>query len=264
MPKSVLVTGGAKRLGRAIALDLAAAGWDILLHHHHSLEDAEQTQTELRALGVQADLIACDLADSEAVEALCDRITEAVPQGLSALVNCASYFVNDAALKPDPTLFHQAQAVNLLAPIRLGGALAAALIAQQQQGSIVNLLDNKLKAINPDFFSYTLSKAGLAAATEMAAMAFAPHVRVNGVAPGLTLISGKQSQAAFDRAFGLTPLGRSSTPADIARSVRFLLESQTITGRIIVADGGASLTALPRDVAFLPGIGETLPLVPTD
>ncbi len=245
----VLVTGAARRLGRQIALDLAAHGYDLALHYGRSRDEAEDTAREARAHGATAELFAANLAD----EAACRTLVPAAAARfgrLDALVNNAAAFVYDDAPGFTYAAMEEHLRTNTGAPIVLTQALHA-LLGSEGRGCVVNLLDQKLWNPNPDYFSYTLSKAALQAATVMLAQALAPRLRVCGVAPGVTLVSGAMSDEEFAAAHALTPLRRSSTPEDVARAVRFLIESPAITGTTLLVDGGQHLQAQPRDVMFL-------------
>ena len=246
----VLVTGAAQRLGRAMALDLARHGFDVAVHYRRSAAEAEATVAELRALGANAQGFAADLA----VEAECQALVPAVAthfKRLDAVVNSASTFEYD-----DPASFSVASMekhwrANTAPAVILAQALHTHLNGCSETGCVVNLIDQKLWNPNPDYFSYTLSKAALQAATVMLAQALAPRVRVCGVAPGVTMVSGPMSADEFAQAHRMTPLERSSTPDDIARAVRFLIESPAITGTTLLVDGGQHLSAQPRDVLYL-------------
>ena len=244
-----LVTGAARRLGRAIALGLAAGGWDIAVHYGRSEADALATVAAIEALGRKAVALQCDLDDATATAALVGRAVAALGS-VSCLVNNASIFEFDDAAGFSATLLERHMRTNLSAPIVLARALHAATPAGSQ-AVVINLLDQKLFNLNPDFLSYTLSKAALHTATTMLAQALAPAVRVVGVAPGITLTSGDQTDAGFEKAHTATPLGRSSTPDDIAATVCFVARAGAITGTTILVDGGQHLMALPRDVMFL-------------
>jgi len=242
----VIVTGAARRIGRAIALDLAAHGWDVAVHHHRSgEEEALATVDAARRLGARAEALQADLGDPAQCETLLPRARQLLER-VDAVVNNASHFEIDEIASFDPARMERHWRANTAAPILLARALAAA-----GRGTVVNILDQKLWNPNPDYFSYTLSKAALESATTMLAMALAPAVRVAGVAPGITLPSDLLTGEAFERAHRMTPLGRSSTPEDIAHAVRFVLESPAITGTTIVVDGGQHLLAQPRDVLHL-------------
>lgn len=246
----VLVTGAARRIGRAITLDLAAHGFDIALHCHAASAESAATLAELRGLGARADVFAADLADEAATRDLLPAVAQAFGR-VDALVNNASRFAYDDAASFGHAEMQAHWRINTAAPILLAQALHAHLAARDAQGCVVNLLDQKLANPNPDYLSYTLSKAALQSATVMLAQALAPRLRVCGVAPGVTMISGDMSEADFAAAHRLTPLRRSSTPADIAQAVRYLIEAPAVTGTTLLVDGGQHLVAQPRDVAFL-------------
>ena len=253
-----LVTGAARRIGRVIALELAHAGFDIALHHRgsdaHSVAEAEATAGELRAAGARVAPFAADFADPSAAAALLPAIAQAFGR-VDVVVNSASRFEYDSPATFDAALLESLTRSNVAAPVALAQALAAQARAQAPHARVtpcvVNLLDQKLHNPNPDYFSYTLTKAALAHATVLLAQALAPAVRVCGVSPGITLVSGPMDEAEFAKAHKLTALGRSSTPEDIARAVRFLLESPAITGVDLAVDGGQHLVGQARDVLFL-------------
>ncbi len=240
-----LVTGSARRIGRDIALDLAAHGWDVAVHHRSSPGEAQETLAGLRALGARAEAFVADLAD----EAQCQALVPAVARhfgSLRAVVNNASLFEHDDVASFTYGAMERHWRANTAPAIVLARALHAAGGAV-----VVNLLDQKLWNPNPDHLSYTLSKAALETATTMLAQALAPQLRVCGVAPGVTLPSGDMNRAEFEASHRLTPLQRSSTPDDVARAVRFLLESPAITGTTLLVDGGQHLQPQSRDVMFL-------------
>lgn len=244
-----LVTGAGKRIGRAIALGLARAGWDVALHYRDSADEARATALEVEALGRRAAVLQCDLADQAAVRALLGRAIDALGPVL-CVVNNASQFSYDSAQDFSPALLATHMQTNVGAPILLAQALHAATPAGAQ-AVVINLLDQKLVNLNPDFLSYTLSKAALHTATTMLAQALAPTVRVVGVAPGLTMLSGEQTDSGFAQAHQATPLGRSSDPQDVADAVCYLAGARAVTGTTLVVDGGQHLMPLPRDVMFL-------------
>jgi NAD(P)-dependent dehydrogenase (short-subunit alcohol dehydrogenase family) len=248
--RTVLVTGAAKRLGRAIALDLAAAGWRIALHYRGSEEDARRTVAECAKHG-EAELFQADLGDEQAARALLPRIVARFGT-VDAIVNNASQFEHDTVGSFSYEGLASHVTANTAAPVVLAQALHEHVVARGGQGAVVNLLDQKLWNQNPDFFSYTLSKAALEAANTMLAIALAPHVRVVGVAPGLTLTSHLLSQEKFERLHKLSPLGRSSTAEDVASAVRFALENQSITGTTLLVDGGQHLMKFERDFSLMP------------
>lgn len=245
---NVLVTGGAKRIGRAIVELLAENGWDVAIHYGGSAGEAEALAGQLRARGRRAVALACDLADLEAVERLVARAAGALGP-IEALVNNASRFVLDGAR--DFTLggWQRHHAVNYTAPALLVRDLARQLPASQR-GVAVNLLDQKLWNLNPDFHTYTASKLALSALTEFLAMSYAPELRVLAVAPGLTLPSAKQSEANFQRVHGRTVLQRGSTPRDVAEAVLFVLRTPGYNAQSLLVDGGQHLDRQVRDVIF--------------
>jgi NAD(P)-dependent dehydrogenase (short-subunit alcohol dehydrogenase family) len=250
MRKVALVTGGALRLGAAIARRLSSDGWKVVIHCNTSHQAAEALAAELRGVGQEAAVVQADLSDRVAVDGLVEAASQ--PFGpLSCLVNNASVFRRDDLSTLSWESWDRHLTPNLAAPLFLSRAFAAAL-PEGEDGNVINLLDQKVANPNPDFLSYTVSKMGLASLTPLLAMALAPRIRVNGVAPGLTLISGKQTPERFERAWRDTPLGRSSTPEDIAAGVLFLLSTPSMTGQTLIIDGGESLTKRPRDVAFDP------------
>ncbi|MES2957655.1 MAG: SDR family oxidoreductase [Pseudomonadota bacterium] len=247
----VLVTGAARRLGRAIALELARGGFDVALHFRHSATEAEASAAYVRALGGRGECFQADLADEAACRALLPAVAARLGR-VDAVVNNASHFEYDDVASFSFAAMDTHWRANTAPAIVLAQALATHLKGCSERGCVVNLLDQKLWNPNPDYLSYTLSKAALEAATTLLAQALAPQVRVAGVAPGVTLVSGPQMSAgSFTSAHKMTPLGRSSTPEDVARTVRFIIESPAITGSTILVDGGQHLAAQPRDVAFL-------------
>ena len=247
--KVALVTGAAKRLGRGIALALAQRGWDVAVHYGRSADEAMATVREIEQLGRRAAALQCDLADEQAVSALLGRAAETLGR-VTCVVNNASLFESDTAANFRFANLDRHMHANLAAPLVLARALHAAT-PEGAQSVVVNLLDQKLFNLNPDFLSYTLSKAGLHTATTVLAQALAPKVRVVGVAPGLTLVSGDQTEEGFAKAYKMTPLGRSSTPEDVASAVCFAAENQSMTGTTLLVDGGQHLIPLQRDVMFV-------------
>jgi len=253
-PKVALVTGAARRLGHEIALALARAGWDVGIHYGTSRDDAHATVAEVEAIGRRAVALPAALQEEAQVLALLPALGRALGPA-TCVVNSASRFEFDAAVDFTFASFTAHLLPNLAAPVLLARELHRGL-PEGAEGVVVNLLDQKLWAPNPDFLSYSLSKAGLAYATTMLAQALAPRVRVVGVAPGLTLPSYLQDDAAFEAAHrGHSPLGRSSTAADVAASVVFAVGNRSITGSTILCDGGQHLRPLPRDVSLMPPAG---------
>ncbi|MDO8889461.1 MAG: SDR family oxidoreductase [Hydrogenophaga sp.] len=252
-PRTVLVTGAGKRLGREIALTLARTGWNVAVHHRHSVADAQQTAADCNALtgrpGSAASFFA-DLADEASVRALLPAVVTHFGQ-IDAVVNSASTFENDSAESFGFAAMETHLRANTGAAVLLAQALHEHLSERDARGAVVNLLDQKLWNMNPDFFSYTLSKAALEAANTMLALALAPRVRVVGVAPGLTLTSHMLSDEQFAALHQQSPLGRSSTPEDVAATVAFALNNQSITGTTLLVDGGQHLMRFERDFSLM-------------
>jgi NAD(P)-dependent dehydrogenase (short-subunit alcohol dehydrogenase family) len=244
-----LVTGAGRRLGRDIALGLARAGWDIAVHYRHAAADADAVVHAIHALGRRAVALHADLTDEAAVRALPGQAVAALGR-LDCVVNNAALFEYDRPSDFAPALLAAHMQCNVTAPLLLAQALHA-LVPAGGQGVVINLLDQKLYNLNPDFLSYTLSKAALQTATTLLAQGLAPTVRVVGVAPGITLVSGEQSADGFARAHTATPLGRSSTPQDIVDAVCYAATARALTGTTLVVDGGQHLMPLARDVMFL-------------
>jgi NAD(P)-dependent dehydrogenase (short-subunit alcohol dehydrogenase family) len=250
-PKAALVTGGARRIGAAITRALAAQGYAVAIHCHASHQAAATLAAELRAAGGRAEVVPADLSDRAETATLIARATASIGP-LDVLINNAATFQYDTAGSYTAESFDAHLRPNLEAPVTLVRDFARAL--GQQPGAVVNLLDHKIAALNPDFFTYTLAKIAMAGATQTMAASFGGRIRVNGIAPGITLLSGKQTQAGFELAWSAPPLGRSTTPAEIADEVLFTLSVQTLNGQILVLDGGESLLQRPRDVAFDPAL----------
>jgi NAD(P)-dependent dehydrogenase (short-subunit alcohol dehydrogenase family) len=251
--KVVLVTGAAVRIGREIASYFASHGWQIAVHYSKSSAQALETVAQINAIApatpARAVAFQADLADQEQVKQLVPAVVAKFGR-LDVLVNNASRFEFDDV---DSLTFDNLNAhigPNLAAPILLARALHQAL-GEGAEGAVINLLDQKLYNLNPDFFSYTMSKAGLAAATIMLAQALAPRVRVVGVAPGLTLPSYLQDEATFGAAHKVSILQRSSDVNDIAASIYFAATNRSMTGSTMLVDGGQHLLALPRDISLM-------------
>lgn len=248
--RAVLVTGAGKRLGREIALALAAQGWDVAVHCRSSRDEAEATAQAIRTLGRRATVLVADLADEVACRALVPDAIGFFGQ-LDAVVNSASTFEYDNAASFSYAMLERHLRANTAPAIVLAQRLADHLAAREAEGAVVNLLDQKLWNPNPDFLSYTLSKAALEAANTLLALALAPRVRVVGVAPGLTLSSEWLQGEQFQQVHKLSPLGRSSTPEDVAATVVFALANRSITGTTLLVDGGQHLQRFERDFSMM-------------
>ena len=255
-PEGALVTGAGQRMGRGIALGLAAAGWRVAVHYNSSDRAAAATVAEIEAAGGTAAAVGCDLADAAATGRLVEQAGDAVGR-LTCLVNNASAFAYDDARTVKAATWDHHMAVNLRAPVLLTRDFANALLVDGEgtaKGVVVNILDQKVHNENPDFLSYTASKMGLDGLTRVLALALAPNVRVCGVAPGLTLASGEQTPEQFAAAHGKALLGVGSTVEDIVRSVLFMVNAPSVTGQTLVVDGGQHLQKRAHDVMFADGI----------
>ena len=246
--KGALVTGAGQRIGRALAMALAADGFFIFVHYNSSAAEAQQTVADIEAGGGHAKAVHADLSSVEQAEALVDQCRARDVQ-LVCLVNSASLFKLDRAPTATAADFDRHMAINLRAPLLLSQALARQL-PDGESGLIVNLLDQKLFNLNPDFLTYTLSKIGLQGMTKLLAQAFAPRLRVAGIAPGLTLRSGSQTDARFAEQHTENPLGVGVTTDDLVRALRFIVATPTFTGDTLIIDSGEHLTGRPRDIAF--------------
>jgi NAD(P)-dependent dehydrogenase (short-subunit alcohol dehydrogenase family) len=239
MTKTVLITGAAKRMGRAIALELAGAGYDIAIHYCESGDDAAALAREVKGLGQRAALVRADLEDEAAVAAILPEAIAALGP-VTALVNNASLFIRDEALDVTREGWDRQLAVNLRAPFVLMQHFAR-LLPPEAHGAIVNMLDQRVWNLTPHFVTYTVSKAGLWTLTQTMALALAPRIRVNGVGPGPILPNEKQSAEQFRIHWSSLPLQRKIDVAEVARTVRFLVESPAVTGQMIAVDGGEHL-----------------------
>jgi NAD(P)-dependent dehydrogenase (short-subunit alcohol dehydrogenase family) len=248
--RTVLVTGAGRRLGREIALALAAGGWQVAVHYRHSRAEAERTVADCAALSGDSALFAAELEDEQATRALLPRVVARF-RSVDAVVHSAALFEHDDAATFGYARMERHARSNTGAAILLAQALHDHVAARGAQGAVVHMLDQKLWNPNPDFLSYTLSKAALEAATPMLAQALAPHVRVVGVAPGLTLPSHMLDEAKFAELHKLSPLGRSSTPEDVVAAVKFALENRSITGTTLLVDGGQHLMKFERDFSLM-------------
>jgi NAD(P)-dependent dehydrogenase (short-subunit alcohol dehydrogenase family) len=247
--RTVLVTGGSRRIGAAIVRALAGAGHRVVIHHHHQHDaDAAALAEELDPSGDHIATVTGDLAAPDAAAAIFSAARNAMNGPIDGLVNCASVFEFDRPPDFNPALLTQMMATNLSAPV----ALACELAKQEglSDGAVVNLLDQKVANLNPDFFSYTCTKIALEGATTMLAHALAPRVRVNAVSPGLTLPSGDQSDEEFAAVAGENLLRRPVPIEEIARGVEYLLTARAITGQNLFVDNGQRFLKREGDVMF--------------
>lgn len=242
-----LITGGAKRVGAVIARHLAQAGFDIALHYNSSADAAEALAQDLREVGVRCETFQSAFASQAELGGMVADVAARLGP-LDLLVNNASTFMNDDIIGVDEATFDAHLMVNLKAPIFLASAMAR----QSHPGPrlIVNMLDNKLTALNPDFLTYTLSKSALLSSVEMLSRKFDGQIRINGIAPSIMLISGKQSVENFEKSRRINPLERAVNPEDVARTVLHMWQNTGLNGEVVTVDGGQALWHLPRDVAF--------------
>ncbi len=237
--KVALVTGAAKRIGKSIALRLAENGWNVAIHYHSSAAKAETVAAEVRLRGGKAMTIEADLSKEHAVEAIIPKVAEQLGP-VNLLVNNASVFEMDKAETATRASWDKHMETNLRAPFVLSQAFAHQFTADTG-GNIINLLDQRVWKLTPYFVSYTIAKMGLWTLTRTLALSYAPRIRVNGIGPGPTLPSPRQTQEQFAQQSAAMPLGHGATPREIARAVLFILDSPSMTGQMIALDGGEHL-----------------------
>lgn len=233
-----LVTGAARRIGRSLALAAAEAGYDLAIHHRSHPQEADSLAAEAAAFGANSLTLTGDLTDPVTASALLDAAGRLGP--VTLLVNNASLFEDDSLGSLNANGLNAHMAVNLTAPVLLSQAFAMRL-PTGMGGLIVNVLDQRVLRPNPQFFSYSLSKAALWAATKTMAQALSPHIRVNGIGPGPTLPSVHQVPGEFEAEVAGTPLARAVDPAEIAAALRYLIDAPSVTGQMIAVDAGQHL-----------------------
>lgn len=254
--QAALVTGAARRLGRAMALELARRGFDIGLHYNGSADDARATAAEIEALGRKASLLQADLLDEDQVQALVPRAVEALGKPLTVLINNASIFEYDTLPSATRESWDRHMESNLRAPFVLTQRFAAQAPAGATDGAgeavasacVVNMIDQRVRKLTPEFMSYTIAKMGLWALTRTAAQALAPDIRVNAIGPGPTMRGARQSEGHFARQRAATVLERGSNPQDIVAALGFILDAPAVTGQLICVDGGQHLGWQTPDV----------------
>ena len=250
--RKVLITGAGRRIGAVVAEALALDGWHVAIHYNRSAADAADLVARIRGAGGVCDTFQADFSNQSEIFSLFDRVTDRLGS-LHCLINNAATFVYDNIYTlTAASLDHHLQ-TNLVAPLLLSQRFCRH-VSPGEDACIINILDQKVANPNPDFLSYTVSKFALFKVTETLASALLGNVRVCGIAPGITLISGKQTEESFRKSWSATPFGRSSTPEEIVAAVRFILSAPSLTGQIIFIDGGESLRPRPRDVAFDPTV----------
>lgn len=237
--KIALVTGASRRIGRVIALGLARAGWHIGVHYRSSPDEARSVAGEIESLGRRAVLLAADLADADAVQALIPRCADMLGAP-NCLVNNASLFLADTLATLDIASWQSHMDVNLRAPVFLSRSFAETL-PPNRRGVIVNIVDQRVLRPSRDFFSYSVSKSGLWWVTQTMAQSLGPRIRVNAVAPGPVLPSVHQTDEEFEAEAASTLLGRDAPPEDIANAVLYLVEASSVTGQMLTVDSGQHL-----------------------
>jgi NAD(P)-dependent dehydrogenase (short-subunit alcohol dehydrogenase family) len=243
---SVLITGAARRVGRALALDLAATGWAVVAHFNRSAAEADELQNAIRGKGGEVRLVRGDLAQPATLSRLVEEAARGQGQ-LTCLINNAARFEPDEIGSISEESWSRHLDTNLKAPVFLAQAFALQL-PKTERGNIINIIDQRVWRPNPRFFSYTTSKAALWAATRTLAQALAPNIRVNAIGPGPTLPAARMSSEEFERQSGLTMLGRGTSPEEICAAVRYILGAPAMTGQMIVLDGGQHLAWQTPDV----------------
>ena len=254
--RRALVTGASQRLGRAMALDLAGSGWDVVIHYNGSADAAEATAADARALGAKAAILQGDLGDQDAVARLVPDAVDALGGPLDVLINNASMFRNDEIGSITPDSWNHGMDSNLRAPVMLTQAFAeqAPRAVSDVNGEpvaqavVVNIIDQRVLKPTPFFTSYLLAKSGLMAFTRSAAQALAPHIRVGGIGPGPTLVATNQSDEHFAQQRKACILGRGSDPEDIVGAMRFIISNKAFTGQMLAIDGGQHLIWQTPDV----------------
>ena len=243
IPRTALVTGGGKRIGRSIALALAKAGFDVAVHYNTGAHAAEETCAEIASLGRRGLMLDADLGREDAVHDLFSRARHSLG-AIGVLVNNASVFERDEWDSASRESWDRHIEPNLRAPFVLTQHLARCLPADKE-GVIINMLDQRVWSLTPHFVSYTISKAGLWALTQTMALALAPRIRVNAIGPGPALPSPRQTQAQFDRQAASVPLRHGSSPEEVARAILAILSLPAMTGQMIALDGGQHLQWSP-------------------
>jgi NAD(P)-dependent dehydrogenase (short-subunit alcohol dehydrogenase family) len=244
--QTVLITGAARRIGRQLALDLAAAGWDVVVHCNRSTAEAGDVARMIGALGRRAMVVEGDIADPAVPERLFE-LANAKLGTVTALINNASIFEPDELGEITLESWSRHQDINLRAPILLAQCFAKQL-GPKLHGNVINIIDQRVWKLNPRFFSYTMSKTGLWTATRTLAQALAPRIRVNAIGPGPALPSVRMDEMEFRKQERLTLLGRGTSPTEISQAVKFILSQPAITGQMIALDGGQHLAWQTPDV----------------
>lgn len=241
-----LVTGGARRIGKAILTELAV-DFDLAIHANRSIAEAEVLGHELKSTGARTAVFKADFSEPESAAKLVESVVQHFGR-LDLVVNSASAFEYDSPSDFDAEAMQRMLSVNLVAQMVVARTLGK---VGSDQALLINMLDNKVFAPNPDFFSYSLAKFALKSAVDMLALHFRGRMRICGIAPGVTLLSGDQTPENFDKSWRRSLTGTGTTPLEIARTVRFIWETKSLNAEIIVLDGGQRLLSMERDVAFM-------------
>lgn len=244
--RSILITGAAKRIGKQLALDLADDGWDVVVHCNQSADEAEEVAETIRRKGRKSVVVQGDLALAETPDRLIREANQRIGP-LTALINNASIFEPDDVGEITLQSWTAHLDTNLRAPVMLAQAFAKQL-PDDENGNIINIIDQRVWKLNPRFFSYTLSKSGLWTATRTLAQALAPRIRVNSIGPGPALPSVRMDAAEFKKQEGLTLLGRGTSPREISEAAKFIFSQQSLTGQMIALDGGQHLAWETPDI----------------
>ena len=239
--KTILITGGAKRIGKSIAEELGYENNRILIHYNSSDTDAKKLQNDLIDKKIETFIYKADLSNESDIHNMLDKITKDVGQDLDTIINCASIFENDSAKNIEVKNFSKHININLLAPILLSKHLSK-IHRKDHDNNIINIIDQRVMRLNPSYFSYSVSKYGLWGVTQMMAQEYSPSIRVNAVAPGPILANHDQSTEMFETEANNTPLQRQPNIKDITNAIKFLLNTKSVTGQIIAIDSGQHLS----------------------
>ena len=239
--KTILITGGAKRIGKSIAEELGYENNRILIHYNSSDKDAKKLQNDLIDKKIETFIYKADLSNESDIHNMLDKITKDVGQDLDTIINCASIFENDSAKNIEVKNFSKHININLLAPILLSKHLSK-IHRKDHDNNIINIIDQRVMRLNPSYFSYSVSKYGLWGVTQMMAQEYSPSIRVNAVAPGPILANHDQSTEMFETEANNTPLQRQPNIKDITNAIKFLLNTKSVTGQIIAIDSGQHLS----------------------
>ena len=244
--QTVLITGAAKRIGQAIATDLAASDWQVAIHANSNIESAVELASEISSNGGVASAFQADLSKSDQPSKLIQEVTTKLGP-LTVLVNCASVFLEDDIYQLDETNFDLHYALHVRAPSFLASEFAKQL-PDNVSGNIINIIDQRVLKLTPQFYSYTLSKTALHTATKTMAQALAPKIRVNAIGPGPTLKNERQQPSDFQKQIDVLPLKRGPELSEFAQTIKFLVKTPSITGQMIILDGGQHLIWQTPDV----------------